>query len=417
MPKIKRPPKYAKLKKYAVVYLNGKTHYLGLYNSPESRKEYARICAEMEGNPSFSLHGEKEVTLDEVAIAYLDHAERLFDKSHYENYQTALKFATDLYGHRPVAEFSPLKLRTVRDVIVRTRGTKCCRKTINRLVDRVRTALSWGVSMELLESRIVDNLRKVKPLPKGTLGTFDHKKRRPVSEDTIRRTLPYLPPVLRAMVVIQWLTGCRPSEIFRMRVGEIDRDYAPGLWGYIPAHHKTEQYTEEDKEIPLGLPEQKFLAPYLEGKTAGQAVFSPGQAVLERAAEKRANRKSKRTPSQKARDEARAVQPRKYAEFYDKDSYNQAITYAIEKANRNLAEGEKPVPHWFPYMLRHSAGTETSRTQGKDKAKALLTHASIETTEIYDHADLEVRKELALNRRNPFDTQLDSGLETDRAVE
>ena len=170
MPKSKRPPKYCKLKKYAVIYLNGKTIYLGRYESPESRKEYARICAEIEGNPTFPLHGAKDITLDEVAVAYLDHAEQRFGKgSHYENYRVALKFATDLYGHRPVDEFSPLKLRTVRDVIVRTRGGTCCRKTINRMVDRVRTALSWGVSMELLESRIVDNLRKVKPLPEQVL--------------------------------------------------------------------------------------------------------------------------------------------------------------------------------------------------------------------------------------------------------
>jgi integrase len=258
MPKLTaRPPQYKKCGRYAVVYIGGKRIFLGLYGSEESHKEYSRIITERKSNPTFSLCGARNVTLDEVAIAYLDHAERQFDKSHYDNYQTALKFATDLYGHRPVDEFSPLKLRTVRDEIIRTRGSKCCRNTINRFVDRIRTALSWGVSMELLESRIVDNLRKVKPLPKGTLGTFDHKKRRPVPVNVIRRTLPYLPLVLRAMVQIQWLTGCRPSEIFRMRVGEIDRDYAPGLWGYTPAHHKTEQHTDDDKIIPLGLPEQE----------------------------------------------------------------------------------------------------------------------------------------------------------------
>jgi len=151
MPKIKRPPKYAKLRNYAVIYWNGKTHYLGLYASPESRKEYARICAEIEGNPTLCLQGAESLTLDEVAIAYLDHAERLFGKSHYENYRTALKCATDLYGHRPVDEFSPLKLMTVRDEMVRAKGEDWCRNTINRNVDRIRTALSWGVSRELVD--------------------------------------------------------------------------------------------------------------------------------------------------------------------------------------------------------------------------------------------------------------------------
>jgi len=281
MPKFKnRPPKYCRDGRYAAVYIGGKRIRIGIYDSPESRKEYNRIVAESQSNPTFSLHGVKDITLDEVAVAYLDHAERRFGKSHYENYRTALKCATDLYGHQPVDEFSPLKLRTVRDEMVLTKGEDWCRNTINRSVDRIRTALSWGVEHELLEPRIVDNLRKVKPLPKGTPGTFDHKKRRPVSVNIIRRTLSYLPPVIRVMVVVQWLTGCRPSEIFNMRVGEIDRDYAPGLWGYILEHHKTEGHTEEDKIIPFGGIAGVLLEFCDEGFEFGDSILKFGNASV-----------------------------------------------------------------------------------------------------------------------------------------
>ena len=74
MPKLhNRPPKYCKLNKYAVIYLCGKRLYLGLYGSPQSRKEYARIIAESQSDPAFLLpKGEKQVTLDEVAASYLD---------------------------------------------------------------------------------------------------------------------------------------------------------------------------------------------------------------------------------------------------------------------------------------------------------------------------------------------------------
>ena len=97
MPKLKsRPPEYKQSGKYAVVYIGGKRVFLGLYGSDKSQQEYARIIAESKSNPTFSLHGERDVTLDEVAIAYLDHAQKRFDRSHYENYQMALKFATDL---------------------------------------------------------------------------------------------------------------------------------------------------------------------------------------------------------------------------------------------------------------------------------------------------------------------------------
>jgi len=215
MPKLlNRPPKYSKLKKYAVVYLNGKTVYLGLYGSPESRKEYARIVAEKQSNPIFFLAvGEKDVTLDELGAAYLEYAEKQFDKSHYENYRMALGFALNLYGHQPVNEFSPLKLKTVRDEMVRSR--RFCRAVVNRYVSRIITALSWGVENELVESRTVHRLREVKALPKGTPGTFERKKCRAVPDDVVRRTLPFLPPTVAAMVQIQRLTGLRPSENLR----------------------------------------------------------------------------------------------------------------------------------------------------------------------------------------------------------
>ena len=404
MPRLKSQlPKYCKCGKYAAVYLNGDRVFLGLYGSPESKKEYARIVAEIQSDPTFLLpKREKGVTLDEVAAAYLGYAKKRFDKSHYENYRVALQFALDIYGHLPVDEFPPLKLKTIREEVIRSR--RFCRKVVNRNIGRILTAISWAVENELAEPRTVHALREVKRLSKGTPGTFDHKKRRAVPDDVIRRTLPFLPPTLASMVKLQRLTGLRPSEVFRMTVGSIDRTQDSEFWFFNPEHHKTEQFTDEDKIIPLGKLEQELIAPYLKGKKPSEAMFSPRQAMLERNADKKANGKTKPTPSRIARDTARATKPRLYKEFYDKDSYNKAIAYAIQKGNRRLSEGEQPIPKWTPYQLRHAAGTETSRTQGREKAQALLTHKSIETTGIYDHSQEDILKELARNRKNPFES-------------
>ena len=169
---------------------------------------------------------------------------------------------------------------------------------------------------------------------------------------------------------------------------------------YVLESHKTESYIGS-KSIPLGAPEQKLLTPYLEGKKPTDAVFSPRTAQEERNAEKWKSRQTKRTPSQKARDEERAAKPPRYNDRYDHRGYRQAIMHAIRKANKVLPENER-IPHWFCYQLRHSAATETSKTAGKDKAKALLAHRSIRTTEVYDHSDLGIREDLARNRQNPF---------------
>ena len=66
-------------------------------------------------------------------------------------------------------------------------------------------------------------LREVKPLPEGETGTFDHPERQEVPDWVIEATLPFLPPVVAALVQVQRLTGMRPSEVLSMRVGNIDQ--------------------------------------------------------------------------------------------------------------------------------------------------------------------------------------------------
>jgi len=59
----------------------------------------------------------------------------------------------------------------------------------------------------------VKALREVKPLQEGATGTFDHPETEDVPLWVVVATLPFLAPVVAVMVMIQWLTGCRPNEI------------------------------------------------------------------------------------------------------------------------------------------------------------------------------------------------------------
>ena len=414
MPKlVNRNPKLGKNGIYAVVRYKGKTYRLGKHGTPEALKAYNRFCAELTSNPEVFLmpkEPESEITLDEVAAAYLEYAKsRFFDTqyTHYEHYRVALGFAVGIYGHLPVDDLSPLKLKTIRDTMQREvqkgnpKKQRFSRNVINQYINRIRTVISWGVENELVSVGTLHALRTVKALPKGTPGTRETKRRQAVPDDVVEKTLPFLPPVIAAIVQIQRMTGCRPSEILEMRAGSIDRNRDAVLWYYILDHHKTERHTGQEKIIPLGKPIQALLVPYLEGKKKTEAVFSPAQAMKERNAELRANRKTKITPSQAERNEARAANPKQYCEFYDDHSYRKAIEYAVQKANRQLSL-EQQIPHWTPYQIRHTAGTETSRTEGREKAQALLGHSTLETTNIYDHSDLWIREELARKQVNPF---------------
>jgi len=71
MPKlINRNPKLSKLKKYAVVYLNGKPNYLGLYGSQASKVAYARLIAEIQANPTVFLQKEKKLLPSAISLPH-----------------------------------------------------------------------------------------------------------------------------------------------------------------------------------------------------------------------------------------------------------------------------------------------------------------------------------------------------------
>jgi integrase len=283
------------------------------------------------------------------------------------------------------------------------KSRRFCRNTINKYVRRIVSLFEWGVGNDHVQASTWHALKAVKSLTKKTPGTFDNPKREHVPEDVVDRTLPFMPPTVAAMVQLQRMLAMRCNEIFNMRVGDIDTSLTrdPELWYYRPGSYKTAEYVG-DIEFPLGKPEQALIAPYLIGKKTAEAVFSPRTAMAERNAERRANRKTKITPSQAARDRERAEKPSYYSEFYNRDSYRQAIEHAIEKGNRQLPDDQK-IPHWFPYLLRNSGVTAIELEHGLDASQAQAGHTSADMTKRYSRAQLKQREKLARNRVNPFD--------------
>ena len=418
MPKLThRPPKYSKLKKYAVVYLNGKIHYLGRYGSEESKVAYARFVAESRVNPTIFLpkaeSAETAITVCDLVAAFLTHAEPTLAQQNYDHYRIVVRdFLLALYGDGiPVDSFKPSSLKIIRSEMIQSQ--RFCRKMINDYVARIVRIFSWGVEEEYVDPNTALALKAVKSLPPGYAGTFDNEERGYVPDDVIRRTLPFASPTVRAMVLIQRLTGARPGEIFKMRVGEIDKTTDPDLWLYRLAHHKTEKKTNRKKIIPLGKPEQELLAPYLENKKPEAAVFSPRTAMAEWHAERQANRKTKVSPSQLARKQqlAKKPRPRQPGEFYNRSGYRNAILNAIKKGNKVLS-ADQQIPHWTPYMLRHSASSAMELEAGLEASQVLLDHATPNTTVRYNHRRLEKSKDLARNRQNPFENLDKNSAET-----
>jgi integrase len=402
MPKLlNQLPKKCRDRNQCFSWHRGKRIYHGVWGSPDAEKSYKRFIAALLESPAPVFQNENggEMLISELADAFLEHIETRMDKTHVQHFKRAIGYLVDVYGELTIDDFSPKKLKVCRGQMVKT--GRLCRNMVNDYTRRIISVFAWGVEEECVKSALVHSLREVKALRKGEQGTFDNPPRTEVSDDVVKRTLPFMSPTVSAMVQIQRITGMRPSEVYRMTVGNIDRTRDSELWYYTPESHKTERFIGK-KPIPLGKPEQILITPYLEGKTDDEAVFSPRTAMREWHAERRANRKTKLTPSQQERNRQRAANPAEnVGEFYDHSSYRKAIDHAIQKGNKVLPESQK-IPSWTPYALRHAAGTAVEKALGLDKAQALLGHTSANTTKRYAHGQLAIAESMAQNRHNPF---------------
>jgi len=170
-----------------------------------SREELKRFIAALEENPSLPLRigGNSDVLISELAAGFLNGVESQIDKSHVTHFKLAVGYLVDIYGDMTVDEFSPKKLKTCRLQMVK--AGKLCRRMVNDYTGRIKRIFAWGVEEELVPPNVYDAIRVVKILPKGSPGTFDHPERQEVPDNVVAATLPFLAPVVAAMVQVQWL--------------------------------------------------------------------------------------------------------------------------------------------------------------------------------------------------------------------
>jgi integrase len=292
--------------------------------------------------------------------------------------KVAMRPLRELFGDTLAAEFGPVRFKAVRQMLVDLGLTI---STIRARLGVIKRMIAWGVENEMLPGDALHRLQAVAPLKAGRDGVKPSRKVKPVPEADIRAILPHLNPTVRAMVELQALTGARPGEIWRMTTGQIDR--AGNLWLYSPTSHKTSHHGK-DRIIPLGPRAQEALAPWLKADPK-KPLFSPIEATEAQYARRRATRKTPHTPSSRARIRKRDPK-RKPREYYDKNSYKQAIERACLRAG---------VPVFKPNQIRHSYATRVRREYGLEAAQVLLGHSKADVTQVYAERDLALASDIA----------------------
>jgi len=150
---VNKPPSYRLHRSdgRAVVTLDGRDNFLGKYGTPESRAEYDRLVGEWLANGRRS-GGQNEVaptdlSVNEVLLAFWRHAERHYRKpdgtpsGELDNYRDSLRDLKRLYGGTVARDFSPLKLKAVRQGMI---DSGLSRTTVNQRVGRIVPRLQVG---------------------------------------------------------------------------------------------------------------------------------------------------------------------------------------------------------------------------------------------------------------------------------
>lgn len=317
----------------------GRDVYLGVYDSPESRRRYGELVAQAvagliavsaaTSHPSDSV---PELSTNELLVAFLTWARDHYRKpdgrqtDEWHCLTSALGPLAALYGHTPANQLGPLALKAVRQAMV---AKGWCRTYVNKSVGRIRRVFRWGVENELVEPAVLQKLEAVAPLLAGRTEAPDHPRRHALSQAQLDAVRALVTPLVRDLIDLQLLTGARSGELLGLTTGAINRSDA--VWFADLQDHKSAH----------------------RGRTR-RLYFGPqAQAILQR-----------HFPPD----------PAQHIFSITRNAYGKAVAAASLKAGG---------PRWSPHWLRHTAAARLRDELGLETAQAILGHARADMTEHY----------------------------------
>ncbi len=395
----KKPiPPYRKQKRpngkhAAFIEVDHQRHYLGVWNTPESRERYARLVAELATSNGQLRVPSAEITVGELFAAFWQFAEGYYTKpnaettSEVELFRLAMRPAQALYGRTRAAEFGPKSLKAVRQRMI---DLGWSRVYINKQIGRLRRIWKWGAAEELIPASVFHGLTTLSGLKKGRTEAHETPGVQPVPDAVVDATLPHMTPTLAGMVAIQRLTGMRPGEVCMMKPAGLDM--SGSIWVYKPETHKG-QHHGRTRLIFIGPKGQDILRPFLR-TSVREYLFQPIQSEDERRAMIHEARETPLSCGNKPGSNRKRHPKWGPNERYSADTYRKAINYACRRAFRPpdyIKDSDLMTWHrehsWSPNQLRHAYATKVRRDFGLEASQVLLGHAQADVTQIYAERD------------------------------
>lgn len=377
--------------------------YLGVWGSPESEAKYRQIAAEYysSGDVRDNINPEM-ATLSYLYQQFLIDADKRvldprqkFDARELKHYEIVIRNTIDIYQDLLLKDLNATAYRTIRDHLVsiapnvikvgkKLRKGVWSANYVNKLMTYFRLIVRWGIGHDLISPDVLNKFSCVEPLVSNLKVKAP---RTAIDDDIVRKTLPYMSPTVRDMVIIQRTHGLRPSAVCGLKIGDID---TKGEIWTVTKEDKTTYKTRVPLIIKFGPEDQRILKPRIAGRKKEEYVFTPQIARMERRPNeclKRNVRNQKKWSKLSDEEIAKTY----HSDYYTVEKYSQAIRRAIRSA-RNAGID---VPDWCAYQLRHTAVTMVAYQYGRDKAMLLAGHQSLSMTDHYAHEASMVKEDLA----------------------
>ena len=377
-----------KLKKNGFYFIRifKKDHYLGKDKKQAEQKARLLLADALVNSKAKEVEPApvSYLTIEQIALLFCDSEITFYCPARQKLFSQITRELAMLFPELPCNEFSSTELEEYQMWMANKRLS---RTTIRGKVRVVKMFVRWACKKKKCPDSVWNSLQTVDNLKKGRTNAKEPEKVLPVSMEVLNKTLEHCEPMVRDIVLLQLHGGMRPEEVLTMKPCEIHR--IGDVWKYVPAHHKNEN-KELDRFVYLGPKAQAILTPYLEelGYNSTDYIFTSYRYNSARVKSLRASRKTKVQPSQQGVRKGRENRtPRIYStSAYSTKAYRDAIGRAAKRAG---------VEHWFPYQLRHAAGTLARQIGGLDGAQVFLGHANAQTTEIYAELDESKAAEIA----------------------
>lgn len=386
---MKKPPSYRlhAASGQARVTLNGRTYYLGAYNTAASRKRYDRLIAEWlsSGRSATFGVGDDQLTIIELLSDYAAHCKVYYGDGKNSELWRVLNAAEPLkklYKTLPAIEFGSLQFKAVRQAMIELNWA---RTTINANAKRLVRMFKWAASEGKLPPSIYEALRLIPSLKAGRTTAREPAPIKPVSDVVVNETCKHLTPVLADMVRLQLLLGCRPSEVCSLTPAMIDR--SKSVWTACLSRHKTRHHGRE-RILYFGPQAQAIVTRYLL-RAENDCLFRPCDSDRIRNALRREQRVTPLNEGNRAGYNTLTRSGTKPKQMpgvsYSTIAYSKAIERICKKHG---------IEHWSPNQLRHSRATYIRKTYGLEAAQVILGHSQANVTQIYAERDTSLAIEI-----------------------